>query len=103
MGLDISVKEFKGKDEKGYLIMQYPDLPNWDDTRMAIRKEFLNNVEFEVLSSGIYYDWEEYYRITDFTKAFEWAETLQEKDKEYIKNILEILQSNNNYYLEYGY
>lgn len=103
MGLDISIIEYKGKDNKGYLITKSADLDNWDDTRMTIRKEILKNVEFESLSSGIYYDLEECYRITNFPKAHEWAETLEEKDKKYIKNILEILQSNDNYYLEYGY
>lgn len=90
MGLDIGVKEYKGKDEKGYLIMENPDV-DWYSTRMSIRKELLSNVEFDVLNSGIYYDWEEYYRITDFEKAYKWAETLEEKDKNYIENILKIL------------
>ena len=67
MGLDITIREFKGFDKNGYLKMKSPeeDLP-YSTERFAIRKQILNNIEYKTLSSGKYYDMEEYYRPTNF-------------------------------------
>ncbi len=103
MGLDITLTEYFGINEKGYLVMETPDEEDWDSSRVSIRHKISANIDFDTLSSGKKYDIEEYYRPSNFEEAYKWAETLEDGEKEYIKNILEILQKNNNYYLNYGY
>lgn len=104
MGLDITVVEYKGKDEKGYLIMKCPkeDLP-YSTERYAIRKQILNNIDFETLSSDKYYDMEEYYRPSDFEQAYKWANTIDEdRGRQYLIDLFDSLKQNDNYYLDYG-
>lgn len=103
MGLDLGIIEFLGKNEKGYLKTKVAREDEWDSTRYAIRHEISKNIQMQVLNSGKYYDMEEYYRPIDFDKAYEWANSLEDNDKEYIINILNILLKNDNYYLEYCY
>jgi hypothetical protein len=104
MGLDITIREYKGVDEKGYLIMQTPaeDLPYTTD-RVVIRHELSKNIEFGVLKCDDYYNWEEYYRPKNFDEAYKWCNTLKDGEYEYVKNLLDSLAMNENYWLEYGY
>lgn len=103
MGLDITLRKFIGYTEKGYLDTESVDEPDWCQDRLAIRHEISKNIDFEVLKSDKYYDLEEYYRPSNFEKAYSWAETLKTWERDYIKNILDILKKNDNYYLNYCY
>jgi len=105
MGLDITIREYKGNDEKGFLIMESPkeELPYTTD-RVVIRKELSTHIKFKVLKDNNYYNWEEYYRPENFEEAYKWCESLeQEMDKDYVKKLLDSLAMNENYWLEYGY
>jgi hypothetical protein len=102
MGLDITLKEHIGYNEKGYLEMNSPDEPNWNQDRYAIRHEISTNIKLTTLCVENY-DHEEYYRPSDFDKAYGWSKTLGDNDKAYIDNVLDILKKNDNYYLEFGY
>jgi hypothetical protein len=105
MGLDITIIEYLGKKKDGYLKTRTPieDLPYSSD-RIVIRKHIIGNVDLDTLSSDKYYDYEEYYRPSDFKKAYEWCESLdKEPDRVYIRDLLKSLQMNDNYYLDYGY
>jgi len=101
MGLDIGIIEHKGFNDKGYLITESPAIKNWNSDRVYIMKHFLKNMTYDVLKANVEWDFEEYYRPNNFEEAYKYMETLNEADKEYVKNILEILQTNDNYYLEY--
>lgn len=103
MGLDITILEYKGIAELGYLIMKTPavDLPYTTD-RVAIRKELSKHIKFEVLSAGD--DYGEYYRPKDFDKAYEWCYSLEDPGEvQYVKGLLDSLKMNDNYWLSYSY
>lgn len=104
MGLDITIREHKGTDEKGFLIMKTPseELPYSTD-RLVIRHELSKNIDFEVLKCNDYYSWEEYYRPKDFDEAFKWCDTLKGGEYNYVKALLDSLKMDDNYWLEYGY
>lgn len=104
MGLDITITEYKGIDEKGYLIMKSPDeeLPYTTD-RLSIRHALSENINFKTLKCNDYYNWEEYYRPNNFDEAYEWCNTLEGGEKDYVKKLLDSLNMNDNYWLEYGY
>jgi hypothetical protein len=103
MGLDITLREYKGFNDNGYLYMVSVDEPTWNQDRVAIRKEINSNIKFTVLNSGKDLDWEEYYRPSDFKQAYEWSKTLSNSDRDYISNMLDILKKNDNYYLDFGH
>jgi len=105
MGLDIIIVEHKGYKDNGDLIIETPkeDLPYSTD-RYSIRKEISKNVDFKVLNSGKYYDPEEYYRPTDFKKAYEWVDSIEDEgNKDYLIKLFKSLEMNPKYYLEYNY
>lgn len=104
MGLDITVREYQGTDEKGFLKMKTPDedLPYTTD-RVAIRRELDKYITFKTLKCSDYYSWEEYYRPENFEEAYKWCNTLKDGDKNYVEKLLDSLSMNDNYWLEYSY
>ena len=104
MGLDITIREYKGIDEKGFLKMITPeeDLQYTTD-RVAIRHELDKHIKFKILNCNDYYNWEEYYRPENFEEAYKWCNTLKDGDKNYVEKLLDSLSMNDNYWLEYGY
>lgn len=104
MGLDITIIEHQGTDEKGLLKMKPPeeDLPYTTD-RVVIRHELDKHIKFKTLKCNDYYSWEEYYRPENFEEAYKWCSTLEGGDKDYVEKLLNSLNMNENYWLEYGY
>jgi len=103
MGLDLNIIKHIGTKNNGYLNTVSPEIENWYSTRYSIRHEISKNIELETLSSGKEFDWEEYYRPSNFNEAFKWTETLNEGNRNYVEGILKILQENPDYWLEYSY
>lgn len=101
MGLDITIYECKGFDDRGRLIMKTPevDLPYTTD-RYYIRHRLSIHIPFDVLS----YSESEYYRPSDFDKAYEWCYSLEDPGEvQYVKGLLDSLKMNENYWLDYSY
>jgi len=103
MGLDIFLVKYLGKDDEGYLKASTVKHPKWNDYRVSIRHQISDYVPMLELSSGKYGDWTAYYRPIDFDKAYEWADSLENpSERHYVRNMMEILQEDENYYLEYS-
>ena len=106
MGLDIMLMRYKGRNEDGSLIYDHlfdDSEYGWNSSRFFVRHKISENIDLEWVSSEKYYDPEAICRPKDFEKAYEWAETLDEGDKEYVKNILNILSNHKDLYLYYSY
>ena len=104
MGMDIFLVEYLGKRDDGYLKTKSASKEyDWDSRRLTVRHRFSKEVEQDELHSGIYMDPKALYRPSNFKKAFSWADTLNDGEKEYVKKILTTLESNTNLYLEYSF
>lgn len=99
MGLDIILVRVNGKRENGEFDVDYVGTEfKWDDTRYVCRHRFLEELDFDYLSSGIYGDTDNFMRPRDFKKARDFANTADVP--EYINGILDVLENNNDLWLE---
>jgi hypothetical protein len=95
MGLDLLLVRVKQpKDNDRWDIDYCGDEFGWDDTRYVCRHRFLNELEFNGISTDEGY----FYRPKSFSDARKFALTTDAP--EYINKMLDILEQNNDLYFE---
>jgi len=104
MGLDITLVRSLGESEDGCLRTRSVENEKWDDTRMVIRHEISKKIKMKSLTGSYKYDTNEVYRPENFEDAYSWANSIEDDgERKYITNILDILKSDDDLYLDYGY